>query len=123
MGTILLIFGILMCIVGVVGIIFSIVDRDAILIIEPIFMIIVGVFLIVGAFSQRTKQEYEVTHIEHLEQDDVRITIKRDGVSFWIIMNEEDYNNETTLNLSPDEISEYPNSKNKNVWLLLEIIV
>ena len=115
MGTILLIFGILMCIVGVVGIIFSIVDRDAILIIEPIFMIIVGVFLIVGAFSQRTKQEYEVTHIEHLEQDDVRITIKRDGVSFWIIMNEEDYNNETTLNLSPDEISEYPNSKNKNV--------
>lgn len=30
-------------------------------------------------------------------------------------MNEEDYNNETTLNLSPDEISEYLNSKNKNV--------
>jgi hypothetical protein len=27
------------------------------------------------------------------------------------------------LNLSPDEISEYPNSKNKNVWLLLKFIV
>jgi hypothetical protein len=115
MGTILLIFGILMCIVGVVGIIFSIVDRDIALIIEPILIIIAGIFLIGGAISQGTKKEYEVTHIEHLEQDDVRITIKRDGVSFWIIMNEEDYNNETTLNLSPDEISEYPNSKNKNV--------
>ena len=115
MGTIFLILGTLICIVGIVGIIFSIADRDASWIIESILMTIVGVLLIVGAFSQGTKQEYEVTHIEHLEQDDVRITIKRDGVSFWIIMNEEDYNNETTLNLSPDEISEYPNSKNKNV--------
>jgi hypothetical protein len=115
MGTIFLIFGILICIVGIVGIIFSIVDRDIVLIIEPILITILGVLLIVGSFSRGTKKEYEVTHIEHLEQDDVRITIKRDGVSFWIIMNEEDYNNETTLNLSPDEISEYPNSKNKNV--------
>ena len=115
MGTILLIFGILICIVSIVAIIFSIADRDTSWIIEPILMTIVGVLLIVGSFSQGTKQEYEVTHIEHLEQDDVRITIKRDGVSFWIIMNEEDYNNETTLNLSPDEISKYPNSKNKNV--------
>ena len=115
MGTIFLIFGILVCVVGIVGIIFSIADRDASWIIESILITIVGVLLIVGTVSQGTKQEYEVTHIEHLEQDDVRITIKRDGVSFWIIMNEEDYNNETTLNLSPDEISEYPNSKNKNV--------
>lgn len=115
MGTIFLIFGILICIVGIVGIIFSIADRDTSWTILSTLMTIVGVLLIVGSFSQGTKQEYEVTHIEHLEQDDVRITIKRDGVSFWIIMNEEDYNNETTLNLSPDEISEYPNSKNKNV--------
>ena len=115
MGTIFLILGILSGIVGIVGIILSIADRDTSWIIESILITIVGVLLIVGTFSQRTKQEYEVTHIEHLEQDDVRITIKRDGVSFWIIMNEEDYNNETTLNLSPDEISEYPNSKNKNV--------
>lgn len=115
MGTFFLIFGILVCIVGIVGIIFSIADRDTSWIIESILMTIVGVLLIVGSFSQSTKHEYEVTHIEHLEQDDVRITIKRDGVSFWIIMNEEDYNNETTLNLSDDEISDYPNSKNKNV--------
>lgn len=115
MGTFFLIFGILVCIVGIVGIIFATVDRDTGFIIEAILITIVGVLLIVGSFSQGTKQEYEVTHIEHLEQDDVRITIKRDGVSFWIIMNEEDYNNETTLNLSQDEISEYPNSKNKNV--------
>lgn len=115
MGTIFLILGILTCIIGIVGIIFSIADRDTNFIIEAILMTILGVFLIVCSFSQGTKQEYEVTHIEHLEQDDVRITIKRDGVSFWIIMNEEDYNNETTLNLSPDEISKYPNSKNKNV--------
>lgn len=115
MGTIFLILGILVCIVGIVGIVFSISDRDTSGIIESILMTIVGVLLIISAFSLGTKQEYEVTHIEHLEQDDVRITIKRDGVSFWIIMNEEDYNNETTLNLSPEEISEYPNSKNKNV--------
>lgn len=115
MGTIFLIFGILICIVGIVGIIFSITDRDTSWTILSTLMTIVGVLLIVGSFSQGTKQEYEVTHIEHLEQDDVRITIKRDGVSFWIIMNDEDYNNETTLNLSPDEISKYPNSKNKNV--------
>lgn len=115
MGTIFLIFGILICIVGIVGIIFSITDRNIGFSIEPILITILGVLLIVGSVSQGTKQEYEVTHIEHLEQDDVRITIKRDGVSFWIIMNEEDYNNETTLNLSPDEISEYPNSKNKNI--------
>ena len=115
MGTIFLIFGILICIVGIMGIVFSIADRDTNWIIVSILVTIVGVLLIVGSFSQGTKKEYEVTHIEHLEQDDVRITIKRDGVSFWIIMNEEDYNNETTLNLSPDEISEYPNSKNKNV--------
>lgn len=115
MGTFFLIFGILICIVGIGGIIFSIVDRDTSYLIEAIPITILGVLLIVGSFSQGTKQEYEVTHIEHLEQDDVRITIKRDGVSFWIIMNEEDYNNETILNLSPDEISEYPSSKNKNV--------
>lgn len=115
MGTMFLILGILICIVSIVGIIFSIADRDKGFIIQSTLMAIVGVLLIIGSFSQGTKQEYEVTHIEHLEQDDVRITIKRDGVSFWIIMNEEDYNNETTLNLSPDEISEYPNSKNKNV--------
>ncbi len=115
MGTIFLIFGILICVVSIAGIIFSIADKDTDWIILSTLMIIVGVLLIIGSFSQGTKQEYEVTHIEHLEQDDVRITIKRDGLSFWIIMNEEDYNNETTLNLSPDEISEYPNSKNKNV--------
>lgn len=115
MGTLFLVFGILVCIIGIMGIIFSIVDRDTSFIIQPILLIIAGVLLIISSFSQGTKQKYEVTHIEHLEQDDVRITIKRDGVSFWIIMNEEDYNNETTLNLSPDEISKYPNSKNKNV--------
>lgn len=115
MVTFILICGILLCILGIVGIIFSITDRNIGFSIEPILITIFGVLLIVGSISQGTKQEYEVTHIEHLEQDDVRITIKRDGVSFWIIMNEEDYNNETTLNLSPDEISEYPNSKNKNV--------
>lgn len=115
MGTLFLVFGILVCIIGIMGIIFSIVDRDTSFIFVSILMTIMGVLLIVGSFSQGTKQKYEVTHIEHLEQDDVRITIKRDGVSFWIIMNEEDYNNETTLNLSPDEISKYPNSKNKNV--------
>ena len=115
MGTIFLIFGILICVVGVAGIIFSIADKDTEWVILSTLMTIVGVLLIIGSFSQGTKKEYEVTHIEHLEQDDVRITIKRDGVSFWIIMNEDDYNNETTLNLSPDEISEYPNSKNKNV--------
>lgn len=115
MGTFFLILGILVCIVGIAGIIFSIADRDTSWVIESILMTIIGVLLIGGSLSQGTKQEYKVTHIEHLEQDDVRITIKRDGVSFWIIMNEEDYNNETTLNLSQDEISEYPNSKNKNV--------
>lgn len=115
MGTFFLIFGILICILGIVGIIFSIVDKDATYLIEAIPITILGVLLIVGSFSQGTKHEYEVTHIEQLEQDDVRITIKKDGVSFWIIMNKEDYNNETTLNLSDDEISEYPNSKNKNV--------
>ena len=115
MGTFFFFFFIVVCIVGIEGIIFSIVDRDTSYLIEAIPITIIGVLLIAGSFSQGTKQEYEVTHIEHLEQDDVRITIKRDGVSFWIIMNEEDYNNETTLNLSPDEISEYPNSKNKNV--------
>lgn len=123
MGTIFLIFGILICIVSIAGIILSIVYRDTDWIIESSLIVIVGVLLIVGAFSRGTKKEYEVIHIEHLEQDDVRITIKRDGVSFWIIMNEEDYNNETTLNLSPDEISKYPNSKNKNVWLLLKFII
>lgn len=115
MVTFFLICGILLCILGIVGIIFSITDRNIGFSIEPILITILGVLLIVGSFSQGTKQEYEVTHIEHLEQDDVRITIKRDGISFWIIMNEEDYNNEITLNLSPNEISKYPNSKNKNV--------
>ena len=115
MGTFSLVFGIVVCIVGIVGMIFSISDRDRSWIIESTLITICGILLIIGSFSQGKKQEYEVTHVEHLEQDDVRITIKRDGVSFWIIMNEEDYNNETTLNLSPDEISDYPNSKNKNV--------
>lgn len=115
MGTLFLVFGILACIIGIMGIIFSIVDRDTSFIFVSILMTIMGVLLIVGSFSQGTKHEYEVTHVEQLEQDDVRITIKKDGVSFWIIMNKEDYNNETTLNLSDDEISEYPNSKNKNV--------
>ena len=115
MGTFFLVFGIVVCIVGIVGMIFAISDRDTSFIVEATLITICGVLLTVGSFSQGKKQEYEVTHIEHLEQDDVRITIKRDGVSFWIIMNEEDYNNETTLNLSPDEISDYPNSKNKNV--------
>jgi len=115
MGTLFLVFGTAVCIVGIVGMIFSITDRDTSFIVEATLMTIVGVLLIIGSFSSGTKQEYEVTHVEHLEQDDVRVTIKRDGVSFWIIMNEEDYNNETTLNLSQDEISDYPNSKNKNV--------
>ena len=123
MGTFLLVLGIFVCILSIMGIIYSITDKNIGFSIESVLMTIVGVLLIVGSFSQGKKQEYEVTHIEHLEQDDVRITIKRDGVSFWIIMNEEDYNNETTLNLSPDEISDYPNSKNKNVWLLLKFIV
>lgn len=115
MGTFLLVLGIFVCILSIMGIIYSITDKNIGFSIESVLMTIVGVLLIVGSFSQGKKQEYEVTYIEHLEQDDVRITIKRDGVSFWIIMNEEDYNNETTLNLSPDEISDYPNSKNKNV--------
>ena len=115
MGIILMILGILSFIVGIVGIIIAIVDKDPSFIVQIVIIIIAGFFSIFASIRQSTKHEYEVTHIEHLEQDDVRITIKRDGVSFWIIMNEEDYNNETTLNLSDDEISDYPNSKNKNV--------
>ena len=115
MGIIFMILGILSFIVGIVGIIIAIVGKDPSFIVQIVMVIIAGIFFIFASIGQSTKQEYEVTHVEQLEQDDVRITIKKDGVSFWIIMDKEDYNNETTLNLSDDEISNYPNSKNKNV--------
>ena len=115
MGIILMILGILSFIVGIVGIIIAIVDKDTSFIVQVIMIIIAGIVCIFASIEQSTKHEYEVTYVEQLEQDDVRITIKKDGVSFWIIMDKEDYNNETTLNLSDDEISNYPNSKNKNI--------
>ena len=54
---------------------------------------------------------YKVVDIEYLKYNDVRLTLKKDGKTFWIIMDKDEYSGEDTIGLSRRDLAKYKNTK------------
>lgn len=69
------------------------------------------VLIFTGIVYSFVKVDYKVVEVEHLSHSEVRVFVEDNGEIFWIIFDEDEYNNEKTLTLTQRELEEYYNSK------------
>lgn len=55
--------------------------------------------------------DYKVVDVEYLKYNDVRLILKKDGKTFWIIMDKDEYSGEDTISLSKRDLVKYKNTK------------
>lgn len=69
------------------------------------------VLIFTGIVYSFVKVDYKVVEVEHLSHSEVRVFVENDEEIFWIIFDENEYNNEKTLTLTQRELEKYYNNK------------